>query len=466
MSKRNMTNLGWDEQADVVVVGGGGAGLRAGLAAATQGAKTIVLEKTNDPGGKTAMSIGIMTASGTSIQKAAGVKDSHARHLADVEAMAKEAGAKIDINSTKFMMRVCSAELENLIALGVKFSGPHPEGPHGTQRMHVVQPDCRHLVDVLVRAASKKRVDIRLNTPGAELILDHLGRVAGVRADSNHGPRFIQAGAVVLAAGDYSANRGMVENVAPELKLAMPLCDFATGDGHRMAMRIGARAQNMARINLPQLRFMDWPYVEPSPGLVAAGARLVTKKGARIKTKLAESILMPGFEDRWEEIFIVIDAGCAAKLAMAGDDVGPGRDGWALTGKPFIGTAPEVGYAYLDDCRAWDWHFEASSIAAAARHIGAKPADLAASLAKNTKGPFHVLGPTRRVIANSGGGIATNEKTNVLAEDGRIIKGLYGAGVNARLISFMGGHGYALAWVMASGHIAGTGAALHAKRQK
>ena len=53
----------------------------------------------------------------------------------------------------------------------------------------------------------------------------------------------------------------------------------------------------------------------------------------------------------------------------------------------------------------------------------------------------------------------------MIAEDGRAIKGLYGAGVNARLISFIGGHGYALAWAMASGHIAGAGAALHAERQ-
>ncbi|MDP6427331.1 MAG: FAD-dependent oxidoreductase [Rhodospirillales bacterium] len=458
-----MSNLGWDEKADVVVVGGGGAGLRAGLAAATAGAKTMVLEKTFEPGGKTAMSIGIMTASGTSVQRAAGVKDSHARHLADVQLMAREAGAKIDVASTKFMMRVCSAELENLIALGVEFSGPHPEGPHGIPRMHVIQPDCRHLVKVLEDACIKKRVRIQCNAPGAELILDHRGRIAGVRADTDSGAHFIEAGAVVLAAGDYSANTDMVKRLAPKLKLAQPLRDYATGDGHRMAMRIGARVQNMARVNLPQLRFVDFPFVEPSPGLIKAGARLVTGKGERIKTKLGESILMPGFEDRWEEIFIVIDAATAAKLATAGDDVGPGRDGWARTGKPFIGTATGVGYAYLDDCRAWDWHFEAKTIAAAARHIGARPASLAQALANNAKGPLHVLGPARRVITNSGGGVATNQKTNVIAEDGGIIKGLFGAGVNARLISFMGGHGYALAWAMASGRIAGGNAARHAK---
>ena len=53
-------------------------------------------------------------------------------------------------------------------------------------------------------------------------------------------------------------------------------------------------------------------------------------------------------------------------------DGGPGRDGWALTGKPFVGTAPKVGYAYLDDCRAWDWHFEAKTIAGAGAGLHAK----------------------------------------------------------------------------------------------
>src|SRR5262249_2545906 len=163
--------------------------------------------------------------------------------------------------------------------------------------------------------------------------LDHKGAVAGVLVESAKGPRHVKAKAVVLTAGDYSANTDMVKKLAPNLKLAPPLRNFATGEGHQMAMRIGAATRNMNRINMPQMRFPDWPHVEPSPGLVEAGAKLVTRKGERIKTQLGESVLMPGFEDRWENIYIVIDRATAGRLATAKDDSAGVRDGWFKTGK-------------------------------------------------------------------------------------------------------------------------------------
>jgi len=50
---------------------------------------------------------------------------------------------------------------------------------------------------------------------------------------------------------------------------------------------------------------------------------------------------------------------------------------------------------------------------------------------------------------------------NVLATSGEPIPGLYSGGTNARIIPYIG-HGYALAWAMASGRIAGHSAALQA----
>ena len=102
-------------------------------------------------------------------------------HFADLAAMAKAAGQKLDVPATKFMIRECSKEIDALHKLGVKFSGPHPEGPHGTPRMHVIQPDCRAMAEVLVKACKKANVRIACNMPGAELVLDNSGQVVGVR---------------------------------------------------------------------------------------------------------------------------------------------------------------------------------------------------------------------------------------------------------------------------------------------
>ena len=312
---------------------------------------------------------------------------------------------------------------------------------------------------------------------GRDLVIDHQGRVAGVVAEIDGQTRRIGARAVVLAAGDYSADREFLGRVAPAARLAEPLRDFATGDGHKMAMRIGAGTHNMDKVNAPHLRMMQWPIVEPSPGLFAAGARLVTRGGTAVATIMGVSAELPGYENRAEDFFIVIDGATAERLAVAADDSGqadgkgPARDGWMLGGKPFIGTAPGVGYAYLEDCAQWDWYHRADDLDAVARHMICDPEALDGSIGANSphplaEGPLHVLGPARRCVSNSGGGLVTNQRLKVMATDGKPIGGLYGAGVNARMITFMGGHGYALAWALASGRVAGHWAADEAIKRR
>ena len=68
--------VNWDDEADLVVVGLGGAGIAAALESLDQGNSVIGLDKTSG-GGATARSGGVFYAGGgTSIQKEAGIEDS------------------------------------------------------------------------------------------------------------------------------------------------------------------------------------------------------------------------------------------------------------------------------------------------------------------------------------------------------------------------------------------------------
>src|SRR3972149_11534686 len=60
---------------DIVIVGAGGCGLVAALAAARKGARVLVLEKTDKPGGGTVFSSRSIRAAGTKLQRAKGIED-------------------------------------------------------------------------------------------------------------------------------------------------------------------------------------------------------------------------------------------------------------------------------------------------------------------------------------------------------------------------------------------------------
>ena len=122
-----------EEQFDVVVIGGGGSGLAAAIAARSAGARVALLEKNETLGGSTAWSIGSITTTGSPHQKRVGIKDSPNAHFADMPLFAPDMAHR----DNDALRRILCDEVPDafgwLLSLGVRFFGPMPEPPAVTR---------------------------------------------------------------------------------------------------------------------------------------------------------------------------------------------------------------------------------------------------------------------------------------------------------------------------------------------
>jgi succinate dehydrogenase/fumarate reductase flavoprotein subunit len=66
----------WDEEADIIIIGSGFAGLAAAIEAKQAGSSVIILEKMKGYGGNSTISDGVVAAAATSMQADKGITDS------------------------------------------------------------------------------------------------------------------------------------------------------------------------------------------------------------------------------------------------------------------------------------------------------------------------------------------------------------------------------------------------------
>ncbi len=254
------------EFVDVVVVGGGGAGLAAAVSAAQRGASVRLLEKQDRVGGSTILSVGSFSASGTRFQLREGIQDRAEEYAEDMVKFDPERLTGDAPQMRLLLARESAETLHWLESLGVAFVGPYLEPPHRCPRMHNVIPNSHAYITRLEKAARKLGVGILTGAGNTELISED-GRVVAVRVDVGGRSREVRAkGGVVLAAGDFSGNAEMRrEFLPPDAAAASPINPHASGDGQRLAMALGAETRGMDVTFGPQLRFPE----APKPGVVS-----------------------------------------------------------------------------------------------------------------------------------------------------------------------------------------------------
>ena len=265
-----------DDEWDVIVIGGGSAGLPAAIFAAERGAKVLIIEGSHRIGGTLDRSSGQLSAAGTSLQKAKGIKDTPQNHFDDVMRISRN-------TANPDMVRVAvdnaADTIEWLISLGWHAMPEHPVkglghedyliaryqwGPEGAMTVY------RALEPVILKLLEEKKVSILMQTQAAELMMDSDGAVVGVVAEGPDGKRFnYRSRNVVIASGGSGGDPDMFQelNGAPlYIRMAYP---YNKGGGVKLAQSAGGyiRGQEHYLCNDGGV-LLDANY--PSPQLAAA----------------------------------------------------------------------------------------------------------------------------------------------------------------------------------------------------
>jgi len=249
---------------DVLVAGAGLAGFTAAVRAGEQGAKVLLIDKSNGElgDGNVLMASGSLRAGGKSPR-------TNPRELYDF-VMSEGVGYPDLVRSWS---ETCGRAVDWLISSGVKVDESAP-GRVCLDQSGEVSLAPVYKKDVGTRALAKLKERFvklggrYLNGVAAEKLLLENDRVCGVSGTKSGETIELRSRATILCTGGFSANKEMVKRYigphADECKLRGSKQD--TGDGLRMAITVGAKAVNLkyfyghliSRKALIDDRF--WPY--------------------------------------------------------------------------------------------------------------------------------------------------------------------------------------------------------------
>ena len=455
--------------ADVVVVGAGGAGMTAAITAAAEGKTVVILESQSMVGGNSVRATGGMNAGKTVYQdenefgESAGVEKTlktAAEKYADNEtitALAKtvsEQWAAYQADPTGYFDSVELMELDTMIGgkgindpelvetlcansadaidwldeHGITLHNVSSFGGASVKRIHrPVNAEGKtvsvgsYMIPLLQENCEKAGVKMMLDTTATEILTDANGAAVGVKATGASGETVtVNAKAVVLATGGFGANLDMVVKYKPELKGFMTTnAPGIQGQGIEMAQAIGAATVDMDQIQIH-------PTVEANTaaliteGLRGDGAILINEEGQRFIDEVGTRDVVSAAEiaQTGSYSWLVVDQAMADASSVIQGYI---KKGYTVTGTTYEELGKAMGVdaaAFAETMEKWNGYVEAKNDPDFGRTSFANPLNTAPYYAvKVTAGVHHTMG-----------GLKINANTEVLNEKGEVIPGLFAAG--------------------------------------
>lgn len=222
---------------DIVVVGGGLAGLSAAATAYQQGLNVAVVEKLDIVGGSSVLTSGSWQSNVT------GSPESMETWV-DTWLASQEEMVSANYPQEEMIRAVCEASADSikmLQACGLDTVSFEVPGYGEFTSPNI--PDTKKgwkIIEVLNDYLLESGVDIFVNTPATELVAEN-GAVTGVICETDHGTKTFNAGAVVLATGGYHRSTELMETYIPLAADNYTASAIGnTGDGMVMAQAVGA----------------------------------------------------------------------------------------------------------------------------------------------------------------------------------------------------------------------------------
>ncbi len=431
---------------DLIVVGGGTAGMPAALFAAERGARVLLIDIAPQLGGTMDRSSGQVAAAGTVWQKEQGIEDSPDAHYDDVMRINRHTS---DPRLTRLLVDNAADTLNWFAARGYSIRDGHPvvgggHEPFLTRRYQWSEDRARafqNIMDPMIEEAQATgRLQVLLDTGAVDLIQDETGAVVGVMTENDTGERMdYRSRYTLLTSGGCASNPRMFENLHGVPLFCEVAYPFSQGQGITLGLGAG--------------------------GYVRGGDKYATLFGAVLESdffpapSIAGAMLAPQRRQPWE-VYVNVhgkrfiredEPSIAHREYMLG--LQPGHRHWAIfdqeiydTASPFITrmTREETDDAFIDH----PMFSKAATIAELGVKAGVNPYNLEREIAVYNDGVLYgktdPMGREHRPVPIANGpfyavrlqgwnvmsyaGLGVDGELRVTREDGTPIPNLYAAG--------------------------------------
>ncbi len=432
---RNLND--WTFETEVAVVGSGGCGLTAGIAAAQEGAEVVIFEKADQPWSNTARSGGMIPAAGTRFQRDAGIIEGPEDLAEDIF---RKNHHSSDPELTRHLARTATKMVEWLVdAAGVDlvFIDDFKYPGHSQYRMHA--PPSRTggalVADLRTAVETNPLTELITNASVTNLVANDQDEVVGLVVDHGIQSERVRTEKIILACNGFAGNPEMVAKYCPSIASALYFGGEGNiGEGILWGMELGAETAFMdafqahASVATPHGILITYAIIMEGGFQVNVHGKRFGNESHGYSDHALEVLAQPGglawdIYDRrlhllglsFKDYQQAIEAGAIMKADTIGDlalDIGLPADALGQT--------------------LSDYHQFAD---------GLRPDPFGRSDCKRLEGPFYGAKVTGALF-HTQGGLKVNQDAQVLRTDGKRIPNLYAGGGVAAGLSGHGAGGY------------------------